>query len=211
MNTPADLRFGSVKKVTEPKQENPMLLHLKIKIKSLASEARIIRHHESKALTNARVARVRRRLQEAGLENAAVERIAKRAAKVLGRRFVDFDAHVDKCSVEYLDTPALQKASRQGPHDLMETFMNQYDSLRGHRVGVVRSEARHSLLAYACLRGRPYISVEASGRVEPDWDRVATMAVRFGQGEPGFSATACEEWVKQAKALWQEARDAQAA
>lgn len=34
------------------------------------------------------------------------------------------------------------------------------DTLRNHNVLVVRDEQRHTLLAYALLRGRPYRSVE---------------------------------------------------
>lgn len=52
-------------------------------------------------------------------------------------------------------------------------------SLRGHRALVVRPEARHSLLAYGFLRGRPYKSIEYKCKVEPDWDKVYRIARRF--------------------------------
>jgi len=57
-------------------------------------------------------------------------------------------------------------------------------SLAEHRRGIVRREARHSLLAYSFLRGRPYRSTEPVVRDgnEPDWSRVLDMANRFGGG-----------------------------
>lgn len=51
--------------------------------------------------------------------------------------------------------------------------------LRGHRALVVRPEARHSLLAYGFLRGRPYKSIEHICTKEPDWERVYCIAKRF--------------------------------
>lgn len=53
-------------------------------------------------------------------------------------------------------------------------------SLREHRVGVVRSEQRLSLLAYAFLRGRPLYAVERKCKAAPDWTRVAKLVEKFG-------------------------------
>lgn len=53
-------------------------------------------------------------------------------------------------------------------------------SLNGHRRGVVRREARHSLLAYGFLRGRAYRAVENKCHEGPDWSKVEDIAVRFG-------------------------------
>lgn len=85
--------------------------HLKVKIKSLAAEARIIRHEERKYR---------------GLERRA---------------------------------------------------------LQDHRRGVVRYEARHSQLAYAFIRGRPYSAVEAKCHEAPDWDKVRSIVTRFSDGD----------------------------
>jgi hypothetical protein len=110
---------------------NPRLRHLRVKIKSLAAEARIIRHEERKALAY----------------------------------------------------PPKDKYGTGYNHD--------YEALRVHRRGVVGVEARHSLLAYACLRGVPYKVVEPKVRIDcvigqyldgnlPDWTKVKEIAIRFG-------------------------------
>ena len=52
-------------------------------------------------------------------------------------------------------------------------------SLVEHRRGVVRSEARCSLLAYAYLRHMPYRCVEASTKRKPDWGKIDGLIKRF--------------------------------
>ena len=55
-------------------------------------------------------------------------------------------------------------------------------ALAEHRRGVVRREARDSLLAYAYLRDRPYASVEAGKcRTQPNWTNVARMVDKYGK------------------------------
>ena len=98
---------------------------MKVKIKSLAAEARIIRHDERKALAHGRA-----------------------AAKL-----------------------QLSSESYDGYHT--------YSSLREHRISVVRTEARASVLAYAFIRGRPYRSVEPSCHEQPRWPLVQSIIQRF--------------------------------
>lgn len=52
--------------------------------------------------------------------------------------------------------------------------------LRDHRVTVVRSEARHTLLAYGFLRGRSYRQMEPTSEGLPNWDRVWKMIEKYG-------------------------------
>lgn len=54
-------------------------------------------------------------------------------------------------------------------------------SLREHHVHVVRKEARHSMLAYAFLRGREYCEVEARCEVPPDFVKISELIERFGE------------------------------
>jgi hypothetical protein len=54
------------------------------------------------------------------------------------------------------------------------------DQLAIHRKGVVRREARHSLLAYGYLRGRTYQAMEASRHTEPNWDSVERLIKKYG-------------------------------
>lgn len=97
--------------ITENIMDKDSLIHLKVKIKSLAAESKIIRLEE-------------------------------RRAKAAGRR-------------------ALRA------------------SLQDHRLHVVRSEARHSQLAYAFLRNRELVSIERQGSSRPNWDSVRKMVERF--------------------------------
>src|SRR5436190_16454468 len=56
-----------------------------------------------------------------------------------------------------------------------------YPELRLHRTGTVRSEARHTLLAYGFLRGRSYRQIEAKAGSAPNWTRVEAMVKRYGE------------------------------
>lgn len=52
--------------------------------------------------------------------------------------------------------------------------------LHRHRVYDVRREQRHSLLAYAFIRGRSLESCERRSEFEPDWNRVKSLVEKFG-------------------------------
>jgi hypothetical protein len=120
-----------------------MTVYLKVKIKALAEEARIIRAEETKRIKY-------------------VPRVDNRTGK----------------------TGPRVRAIKNDPMRL---------SLRFHRITVVRSEARHSLLAYGYLRGRSYKAMEAKCFEKPAWDQVWKMIQRFG----GTSTKAdFEAWVK---------------
>lgn len=52
--------------------------------------------------------------------------------------------------------------------------------LAEHRKGIVRNEARHTLLAYAFLRGKDYKQVEPKCHEKPEWSRVESMIIKYG-------------------------------
>lgn len=52
--------------------------------------------------------------------------------------------------------------------------------LEWHRKDVVRSAARHTLLAYAFIRGIPYKKVEAKCEKAPDLKRIMSMIQKYG-------------------------------
>lgn len=52
--------------------------------------------------------------------------------------------------------------------------------LREHRIGIVRSEQRHTLIAYAFIRGRSYKSVEPKSFNSPSLDKIWTMVKKYG-------------------------------
>jgi hypothetical protein len=64
-------------------------------------------------------------------------------------------------------------------------------SLHQHRVGVVRSATRHTLLAYGYLRGRSYGQLEVTCKRPPDWSAVEKMIKKYG---PPAHNTSFEEW-----------------
>lgn len=102
---------------------------LKVKIKSLAQEARIIRHEERKA-----------------------------------------------------------KIRKQG--ELRE-------SLRFHRMQVVRAESRATNLAYGLLRGRRYSELEHKRWTKPDWKNVIRMVAKYGRQTTTEAEVAVKAWSTQ--------------
>jgi hypothetical protein len=55
-------------------------------------------------------------------------------------------------------------------------------SLYFHRTKDVRGEQRSALLAYAFLRDVPLCKVEPKRRSDPDWARVHSIVLKFGEG-----------------------------
>jgi hypothetical protein len=54
------------------------------------------------------------------------------------------------------------------------------NALRTHRVGIVRSESRATLLAYGFLRGLHYRQIENGSKGSPDWKKVEAMVKKYG-------------------------------
>ena len=52
--------------------------------------------------------------------------------------------------------------------------------LEDHRKGIVRTEARHTHLAYGFIRGREYSQMESSTHETPNWDKVRKMVEKYG-------------------------------
>lgn len=74
-----------------------------------------------------------------------------------------------------------------------------WNSIQSHRRGVVRREQRHSLLAYAFLKGQQYHLVEAFCWTSPDLKKVEEMARRFEPEMEDF-AQRWSAWEQNAKA-----------
>jgi hypothetical protein len=66
--------------------------------------------------------------------------------------------------------------------------------LYSHRVATVRPEARVALLAYAYLRGRPYVALERAPRTPPNWEKVVALANRYGDKK--VSAETIAAWAE---------------
>lgn len=54
------------------------------------------------------------------------------------------------------------------------------EPLTQHRRGIVRKEARKTLLAYGFLRGRTREQIELRSRTHPDWSDISRMVRRYG-------------------------------
>ena len=54
-----------------------------------------------------------------------------------------------------------------------------YFGLRDHRINVVRTECRHSNIAYGYLRGRSYKQIENKCHEDPHWDKVRAIISKF--------------------------------
>lgn len=54
------------------------------------------------------------------------------------------------------------------------------EELRGHRRGIVRSEARCTLLAYGFIKGLTLEQMEPKRDSEPNWDKVRAMLKKYG-------------------------------
>lgn len=53
-------------------------------------------------------------------------------------------------------------------------------TLQVHRTLVVRSEARHTLLAYGFLRGKKYLEIEHKAKEQPNFDKIRKMVEKHG-------------------------------
>jgi len=85
--------------------------------------------------------------------------------------------------------------------------------MRLHRVGTIRITARTALLAYAFLRGKPYLLVERKCYRKPRWAEVEKEILRqdietFPRRNRGSLMTNVEdvEWVKDVFREWKDAK-----
>lgn len=168
------------------------IVHLKVKIKSLAAEARIIRHEESRVKTTRKY------------------RKAARRSLVLGAR-----------PQGDVKRPPLSNSERERAVKMATTptpeQLRLHGSLRGHRTGDVRSEARSALIAYGFLRGRTFAQTEPcygtdlDGKLYTsdeifswrkrqlaqnpiDWMRVYDMVAKFGNLDRNKVRVIVKEW-----------------
>lgn len=141
-----------------------MKAYLKIKIKSLAEESRMIRSAERKQNLNAKG---RQRIARA-LKLGSVPDITNTAR-------VDFD-EVRRVRLE-------KKLARSRARLSNPKVLAVQKGLREHRLEL-RSHSRSAHLAYGFLRGTSYGSMEQNARHSPDWPAVKRLVEKFS--EEGF-------------------------
>lgn len=130
---------------------------LKVKLKSLAEEARIIKHEESK--------RKCPRWRYATLKG----KNTFEAGKNMARSVRDDSRRV---------------SARRRASDWYPMSAQQLHELHRHRIDVVRLESRLSGIAYAVIRGRALAKVDSLNGLEPrHWERVQAMLKKYGNAE----------------------------
>lgn len=128
----------------------PQPTYLKVKIKSLAAEATIIRREEMKALNNGRWC--------SGVT-------AKRNAKAITKARQDLIDEANQTGIPH-KVEKVAPANNGFLASFAPAHYEAYHGLRMHRVKIVREEARFAQLAYGFLRGRTYAQLEGSSRRE---------------------------------------------
>tara|TARA_R110000803_G_scaffold210841_1_gene284300 strand:+ start:19400 stop:19765 length:366 start_codon:yes stop_codon:yes gene_type:complete len=74
------------------------------------------------------------------------------------------------------------------------SFHGEYHDLHAHRTWDVRREARSSLLAYGFLRERPFRTMEQEGSKAPDWDRIESLATKYGNMDKRLAKQRLAAW-----------------
>ncbi|MCF8861662.1 putative structural protein [Agrobacterium phage OLIVR2] len=155
-----------------------MHVYLKIKIKSLAAEASMIRQQENKVSDNHR-ARVRMRR---AIEQKSVHE---------GQNTIRYD--ISQHAIARIEK-ALAKSKARVAQGKPEIFWG----LRNHRTNEVRKEARSSFIAYGFLRGKSLASIEQTDK-PIDWDRVESLVKKYGEGDIRVLLQQLTEWADTSK------------
>lgn len=152
-----------------------MHVYLKIKIKTLAAEARDIRQEERKININAR------------------ERIHLRRDIKLGT-YRDMHNRRTNDFIGEAVILRLQKKLERSRNILNNSKAQaRFRGLHTHRTIEVRKEARSSFLAYGFLRGLGYKSIEDTKK-KVDWDRVESLVKKYSEDDPRITLQRFAEW-----------------
>jgi hypothetical protein len=83
-----------------------------------------------------------------------------------------------------LETHTTERWSRRA--ETLSWLLRTGQSLRDHRYQVVKTAARHALLALGFLRGLDYSRIESRTKDEPDFAEVGKLVERFGIQKPAY-------------------------
>lgn len=141
-----------------------MKAYLKIKIKSLAEESRMIRSAERKLNLNARGRqRIVRDLKAGQVRTSNGDRAE----------------NLDEVQIARLEKKLARSRARLANPKVIAVR----EGLRTHRLEL-RGYARSAHLAYGFLRGTPYEAMEQNARQSPNWTDIKRMVEKFS--EEGF-------------------------
>ena len=142
-----------------------MLSYLRVKIRSLAVEATIIRAEEQK-LKGYTVRKTRAPVSPAGIGKPNFRKV-KTGGTIRWLRAHQKEADAD-------------------------TKLSEYYGLHWHRIRDIRPEARAAQLAYGFLRGTSYHVIEKEGSVKPPFDATLRLAQKYGS--PKITKAELEAW-----------------
>jgi hypothetical protein len=156
------------------------LVHLKVKIKSLAAEASLIRAEERKA-------KRRYRWAKSKLNKASSEGQLERDTSQLERDTSQLNSQHAAATADFWSL-------REHRVGVTHHVVAYSASSRLQRRRSLREEARISLLAYAFLRGVPYGVVEQYTRSAVDTEAVRELAERFSD-QPAGALNKDQKWI----------------
>lgn len=139
---------------------------LKLKVISLANESSMVRQKERHILENARVVsgillkKMKQNNHKHGInekpkEFVLAERLQKKINKA--RSFIEKDK---------------KRAEAEAKNEY-----SLFEDVHRYRTHQLRKESRATQLAYAFMRGVPYISVEKDAKTFPEWDWIEAIAI----------------------------------
>ncbi len=193
---------------------------LRVKIDSLAAESRILRERENSCIDRARgkehVALGLSKGIKVGdpmpdkLKSEIERRSGPMLKKLEGGKIMSMGEALDyQASLNRTIAKTIRKYVRAGltKEEIlalpgMSYALKERDraaSYQAHRKGGVRHESRHSLLALAFLKGRPYRYAEDRARSYPNWDKVQEIAQRFSSEDKRVIAQRLEQWAQEGR------------
>ena len=130
---------------------------LRVKIKSLAEEAKIIRAEENKC--------------------KARSNPAKAAYMRLRRLFRNSNMSKEELKEAILAAKQVRAARRVSHPTIADPIREQ---MYVHRVGVVRRESRNAHLAYCIIRGKSIEKIDSGIYPGPNWKEVQRLVEKYG-------------------------------
>jgi hypothetical protein len=73
-----------------------------------------------------------------------------------------------------------------------------YRGLNSHRRNELRKEARSTNIAYGFLKGKTYREIETLAYVQPDWERVKTLAGKYSEDDTETFNAKWAQWISAA-------------
>jgi hypothetical protein len=181
---PKELFVGGV---TEKNTPSLTVAFLKIKIKSLADEAKTIRHEEGK--------------------HKKWRWVPTKIVHHMGYATETVKGHWETRWLPLQNEAFNTNQATMSVNDVAREI-RLFQSLYRHRTVDVRQEARHALLAYGFIRGRSYAQLESNLHANTlrclEWSRVARIVRKFAPEK--LSGTSKEDDTRELSAWWRESR-----